>query len=306
MTAGADFGFETNGDEVVATFGHFITDKTVLITGGSVKGLGASAAIALAAKSPAHIILTARSEGKIPPVFEEIKKKSPSTKTTFIPVKLNDFKDVRRAAADINAGVEKIDVLINNAGVMAIPYERIEGTILEMTFATNHLGPFLLTGLLMDKVLTAASGSRIVNVSSSCHRFRYMRYDYNFSDGKTYDPWLAYGQSKTTNILHVNSLSKYCGPAGVTAVSVHPGGIYNTSLTSHLNEETLNACFAAAESWGGKHVFDPPKTHQQGIATMLVASLIPEIPKYNGCYIKDCQVTGPVPHARSEEDVERL
>lgn len=106
---------------------------------------------------------------------------------------------------------------------MACPYAKTEDGI-ESQFATNHLGHFLLTALLKDKILAATPGARIVNVSSSAHQGGFIRFDdYNFSDGKVYTPFEGYGQSKMANVLFAESLAEKFGSRGVFAYSLNPG-----------------------------------------------------------------------------------
>jgi NAD(P)-dependent dehydrogenase (short-subunit alcohol dehydrogenase family) len=106
---------------------------------------------------------------------------------------------------------------------MATPYAKtVDG--IESQFGTNHIGHFLLTNLLMGKILAAAPGARIVNVSSSAHQPGVIRFeDWNFSDGKAYNPWEGYAQSKMANILFTESLAEKLGPKGVFSYSLHPG-----------------------------------------------------------------------------------
>lgn len=112
------------------------------------------------------MLLAGRSENKIKPVIEEISRVSPSTKVTLIPIDLGSQASVRRAAAAINNATEEIDILINNAAIMACPYAKTEDGI-ESQFATNYIGHFLLTNLLMGKLQAAKQGARVVNLTST-------------------------------------------------------------------------------------------------------------------------------------------
>lgn len=150
-----------------------------MITGPSEGGIGAETAASLARGSPALLILAGRSESKAAPVIARISKASPDVKVQFVPLDLASQKSVRAGAAEINGLVTKIDFLINNAAIMACPYAKTEDGI-ESQFGTNHIGHFLLTKLLADKILAAGAGSRIVNVSSSAIRGTIRYDDYNF------------------------------------------------------------------------------------------------------------------------------
>lgn len=195
------FNWGTEGKEVVKEYGknaegktsmHFVdrysTERSdwltfiVLITGASENGLGAVTAVILAHAKPAHLILTARNLSKVQPVLDEICSIDQNVKTTFISIDLSSIEATRIGAAKIDALVEKIDILINNAGVMAIKEYTKSVDGLEMQLATNHVGHFLLTNLLMGKILKAGQGTRIVNLSSLGHRASPFRFeDYNFS-----------------------------------------------------------------------------------------------------------------------------
>jgi NAD(P)-dependent dehydrogenase (short-subunit alcohol dehydrogenase family) len=197
---------------------YFFTDRSVLITGASEPGLGSETAISLAHANPAHLILTARSDTKIKPVQEKIASLNP-------PIDLSDYDSIREAASKVNGSISKLDILINNAGVMALPrFEKSKHGV-EMQFATNHLGHFLFTALVFPKIASAGKGARIVNLSSDGHRIGPWRGDdYNFKDGAEYDMWSGYGQGKTANILFTRYLAAKLKPKGISSFAVHPGG----------------------------------------------------------------------------------
>lgn len=152
----------------------------MLITGASQGSVGAETAISLAHGNPKHLILAGRSEDKAIPVMEEIQKINPTIKVEFAHIDLGSQASVREAAADINKVLEKLDILINNAAIMACPYSKTEDGI-ESQFATNYLGHFLLTNLLLGKMVVAGPEARIVNVTSTANRSGRIRIDdYNF------------------------------------------------------------------------------------------------------------------------------
>ena len=184
--------------------------RLVLITGPSDGGIGAETAFSLAAASPACIILAGRSLSKVQPVIDRIKSAYPDVETQFIPLDLSSQNAVREAAGRINESVRAIDILINNAGIMACPFAKTADGI-ESQFGTNFIGHFLLTNLIMERLVTRP-GARIVNVSSSAHRTSDVQLDdLNFEvcefiaiaqensaftdaskDGNRYTPFLAY------------------------------------------------------------------------------------------------------------------
>ncbi|CCD54095.1 hypothetical protein BofuT4_P127950.1 [Botrytis cinerea T4] len=147
------FSRSSTGISVTQHFSCLIDGKIILITGPSTNSIGAETAISLAHASPSIILLAGRSEAKISPVIKEIHTLNPSITTHFIPLDLASQKSIRKAAFLINSLVGKIDILINNAGVMAVPtYQTTEDGI-ELQFGCNHIGHFLLTNLVLEKLL---------------------------------------------------------------------------------------------------------------------------------------------------------
>ncbi|PQE30870.1 short-chain dehydrogenase protein [Rutstroemia sp. NJR-2017a WRK4] len=270
---------------------------TVLITGVSPNGLGASLAQTLAAQSPSLLILTGRSTVKVKAVEKIIKATYPNVPIRILKLDLVSFDSVRSAAAEINAYDERsIDILINNAGVMNIPERTLSADGFEMHLATNYLGSFLFTSLIMDK-LTANDGARIVNMSSNGYMFSPFRFaDYNFEGDPLpeeekppkalcYLPTIAYGQSKTAIILYSVQLSKLLANKGVTVVCVHPGCLCFFPFL-HLPRANISTSTAiATDPW--RHMSEecteqiftmmPMKTPSQGISTALVAALDPKL-----------------------------
>lgn len=246
--------YDTNTEarEVVDDLSASIAGTTVLVTGVSPGGLGAFFAEQIARAQPKLLILAGRSVAKLQATAEVIQKTGTSTK--LLELDLSRLAHVRGSAEKVNTwqDVSVIDVLVNNAGIMAVDYEKTEDGF-EKQFATNHLGPFLFTNLIIPKIL-ASGKPRIVNVSSDGHRLSPVRFaDYGFhvrlvnagmrameltksQDGENYDRWLAYGQSKTANILHAVSLAHKLGPKGLTAISLHPG-VIRTNLSTHIDWE---------------------------------------------------------------------
>ena len=140
----------------------------------------------IAGGSPSQIILAGRSLAKIQPVIERINTAYPEVKTDFVPLDLSSLDSVRKAADKINESVDKLDIVINNAAIMACPFAKtVDGV--ESQFGTNYLGHFLLTNLVMPQILAAGPGSKIVNMSSSAHRISDIRLkDLNFEVRSSY------------------------------------------------------------------------------------------------------------------------
>ncbi|KAL3420582.1 short-chain dehydrogenase [Phlyctema vagabunda] len=306
----AAFGKRTSGAEVVEAFADQVKGRTFAITGPSTGGLGAQTALFLAAQQPAEILLLGRSEAKVTPVVEEIKKASPSTSVRFIALDLSDFSSIRSAAAQIAASTPKIDVLINNAGIMAIKDYTLTKDGIEAQFGANHVGHFLLTNLLVPQLIAAGKGARVVNLSSDGHTIGEFRGDdYNFNDGQDYDGWLAYGQSKTSNVLFAKALASRLAPKGILAFSLHPGVIW-TNLATHVDESEWPRVTKMMEKRGiPVPDFTSPDTFKdlaQGTSTTLVAALDPALESQSGAYLMDCAPAKPLDYAADPVAAEKL
>lgn len=198
-----------------------LSGKRALVTGVTA-GLGTSTAAELA-RAGAEVVMVARSESKLADTMTAITAEIPSAKLTPVVIDLANLSSIRRGAAEA-AQLGPIDILINNAGVMALPYSRtVDG--FEMQFGTNHLGPFLLTGLLLPQVVASGNG-RIVSVASHAHRIaRRVPLGDPRTQDRRYSRWAAYGESKLANLMFVVELEHRLRAAGlpVTAQAAHPG-----------------------------------------------------------------------------------
>ncbi len=197
-----------------------LSGKTIVVTGAN-SGIGYEAALQFARKRAA-VILACRSMDKADAAVAQIKAAFPGAAAQAVQLDLASLSSVRSFADALRKAHRKLDVLCNNAGVMAIPYQRTADGF-EMQFGTNHLGHFALTGLLLD-LLLAADRARIVTVTSSGHRMGSIRFDdLNWQHG--YRKWFAYGQSKLANLLFCSELQRRLEKGGHRAISVacHPG-----------------------------------------------------------------------------------
>ncbi|KAK1585923.1 short-chain dehydrogenase/ reductase [Colletotrichum navitas] len=304
-------GFKTTGTELVAEYAEHIKGKTILITVVSPGGLGAVFAEKTAAGAPTFLILAGRNGEKVQQTVDTIRSKHPDVKAKTLELDLSSFRSVRKAAETVNGwgDVPRIDVLVNNAGIMATPWGKTEDGF-EMQFGTNHLGPFLFANLLIGKVM-AAEAPRIVTVSSDGHRLGHIRWtDYNLNDGKHYNEWHAYGQSKTANCLMAMSLAEKLGRKGLLSFSLHPGVIY-TNLASHL--ESFDSLRAQDISMGTKFMWSDynPKTEDQGVATHVFTAFDPDLNEFNGQFFNDCRVADQsneeiYPWANNSTEADRL
>lgn len=217
-----------------------LSGKVILVTGGNT-GLGKESVLQLAKHNPKEIFLAARTPSKAESAIQDIKAAVPNASITFLPLDLTDFSSIAEAAKTFTSKSDRLDVLLNNAGVMALPYSKTAQGY-EIQFGTNHMGHALLTKLLLPTLLKTAEKAdadvRIVNLSSEGHRMAP-------SGGIIYDQaalenqgaWARYGQSKLSNILHAKVLSdKY---PQITSVAVHPGVILTDLYASQKETNPL-------------------------------------------------------------------
>ncbi|CVL04540.1 uncharacterized protein FPRO_00315 [Fusarium proliferatum ET1] len=290
----------TTTNDLVNEYADIIKGKTILTTGVTPNSLGATFILETASKSPSLLILAGRNASKLQEMSEAITKANPSVKIRSLVVDLGSLASVQKAAEEVNSwnDVPSIDVVVNNAGVMAIPYTKsVDGY--EMQFAICHLGHFLLTNLIMDKIL-ASESPRVVNISSNGHSLGPIRFaDPHFSDGELYDQWSAYGQSKTANMLFSVSLAQKLGSRGLQSYSVHPGLILSTGLGTHLDFASMDADLgtfikshrARGNSEGWTAI--PPVPVEVGAATHAFAAFDPNIKASNGAYLLEARVADP-------------
>lgn len=197
-------------------------------------GLGKETIVQLAKHDPKEIFLAARSQSKAEAAIADIKKEVPNSRISFLQLDLTSFKAVEKAANDFNARSSRLDILICNAGIMAVPLSKTEDGY-ENQFGTNHMGHALLTKLLLPTMLKTAeepgSDVRVVNLSSSGHHMAPRGgIIYNQDELANWGPWRRYGHSKLANILHARELQRQY--PSITATSVHPGVIITDLYTS--------------------------------------------------------------------------
>jgi NAD(P)-dependent dehydrogenase (short-subunit alcohol dehydrogenase family) len=275
----ATFGATSTTDDVLE--GIDLTGKQVLVTGASA-GLGVETTRALAAHG-ARVTMAVRDLGKGAAAMEQVLAAVPGAQLDVRELDLADLASVRTFAAGFLEDHPSLDLLIANAGVMACPEGRtVDG--FETQLGTNHLGHFLLIQLLTP-ALVAAGSSRVVLLSSAAHRFSDVDLDDPGFERTPYDPWNAYGRSKTANVLCAVALDERLRDQGVRAVAVHPGGI-PTELGRHLTTEALNDL--AARRPPGEITW---KTIPQGAATTVWAATTPDIDAIAGRFVEDCHLS---------------
>ena len=274
------FGAQSTADEVLE--GHDLSGKTVFVTGGN-SGLGQETARAMAAKG-AHVIISGRDQSKLDTAKAAIEGEVPGAKVETIVGDLGSLDSVRACGAEANERFDKIDMLINNAGVMACPKaETSDG--FEMQFGTNHLGHFALTKHLMPLVQNGQD-KRIVNLSSRGHHMAPVNLEDPNFESREYDKWASYGQAKTANILFSVGLEQRFADKGVHAYAVHPGGI-QTNLGRHLSDEESAALMERITANDPDFAW---KNIPQGAATSAWAATASELEGQGGVYCEDCHV----------------
>jgi NAD(P)-dependent dehydrogenase (short-subunit alcohol dehydrogenase family) len=192
------------------------------VTGGN-SGTGFHTSLELA-RAGAHVVLAARDEQRGREALERIRAEVPDADVELRPLDLADLESVRRFALGTVDFLDRLDVLVNNAGVMAVPERRTTAQGFELQMGTNHLGHFALTGLLLPALL-AARDARVVTVSSLNHRFTQGVGLDDLQSERSYGPWTAYGRSKLANLLFAFELHRRAGAAGIRLASMgaHPG-----------------------------------------------------------------------------------
>jgi NAD(P)-dependent dehydrogenase (short-subunit alcohol dehydrogenase family) len=279
------FGATSTTDEVLA--GVKLHGKRILVTGVSA-GIGVETARSLAACG-ADVVGAARDLTKAEAATAQVRKDAAQNGGSFqlVELDLGNLKNVRACAEGLLAKGKSFDVVIANAGVMATPFgHTVDG--FETQFGTNHLGHFVLANRIAPLMRT---GSRLINLASSGHRFSNVDLEDPNFERTPYEPFVAYGRSKTANILFAVAFDQRHRQRGIRAAAVHPGGIY-TELGRHLVPGQIEAMIEqmnkdlAAE---GKPPFQP-KTVPQGAATSVWASVVALPDEIGGKYCENCHV----------------
>jgi len=280
------FGGASTAEDVTA--GLDLTGRTILVTGCN-SGIGFET-VRVLAKRGGRVIATARTEEKARSATAELGKE-------MVPMacELSAPASVRACVAAVKARGQRLDAIICNAGIMGLPkLEQAFGY--ELQFFTNHIGHFILVTGLLDQL---AEDGRVVIVASQAHRRSAeggIAFD-NLSGQKGYDPWAAYGQSKTANILFARQLAKRLAGTKRTANALHPG-VINTNLA-----RSMRGGISAAMTILSPLFF---KSIAQGAATQCFLATRPEVASVSGEYWLDCNIAEPRPYARDAALAERL
>ena len=279
-----------------------LSGKVGVITGAS-SGLGRESARALATAG-AHVVLAARNREALAQTAEWIAAEVPDARTSTVQLDLTSLASVRAAATTIRDITPVIHILMNNAGVMFTPFGRTHDGF-EIQVGTNHFGHFELTRLLVPQ-LAAAGEARIVTLSSGGHVLGDVDFDDPNWENREYDKFVAYGASKTANILHAIEADRRLRDAGIRAYAVHPGTVA-TALARHMSRTDFSQLrkYAAAsgaargEPTDGYLDFTTP---DRGAATQVWAAVSPELAGRGALYLEDCGVSDNIaPYARDEQ-----
>jgi NAD(P)-dependent dehydrogenase (short-subunit alcohol dehydrogenase family) len=263
-----------------------LTGKTAIVTGGA-SGIGVETVRALAAAG-ARVVMPVRSRDKGEAAAAEIRASTGNPEIGVADMDLGDFASVDAFASSFLATGAPLNLLINNAGIMATPERRIMGA-LESQFGTNHLGHMLLACRLAPALLKGAPG-RVVALSSIGHRRSGVDFDDPNFERRPYDKWEAYGQAKTANSLFAVGLNRRLEPHGVNAYAVHPGGIM-TALQRDLSSEEIRA-FGWVDDEG--RVNSRFKTPAGGASTAVWCATSPALSAGGGVYCEDCNIAAAV------------
>jgi NAD(P)-dependent dehydrogenase (short-subunit alcohol dehydrogenase family) len=310
------FDKDTTTEEVLD--GVDLSGRRIVITGTS-SGLGLESTRALASKGAA-ITMAARDAAKNEAAAAAVRAQVPGADLETRTIDLTSLESVRACAEGILEAHDKIDVLINNAGVMVCPYSTNSDGF-ENQLMSNHLGHFLLS-LLLTPALIRGAPSRLIELSSGAHGMSGFDFDDPNFERREYNPWIAYGQSKTANALFALEYDRRLRERGVSAYSVHPGVIM-TELGRHMTEETMQQMQdhvrAQAETSGEPLPDEPPemtfKSVEAGAATQCWAATAPELADQGGQYLANCRVAvvggdtgedGVAPYAQDPDAAARL
>ena len=269
-----------------------IRGKRVLITGAT-SGIGLTAARSLA-RQGAKVVMVGRDAAKTARCLEEVRAGAPAAEVSSLLCDFSRQDDIRRFAEEVLRRFDRLDVLVNNAGTV-LNDRTVTKEGIETTFAVNHLGYFLLTQLLLDRIVQSAP-ARFVNVASAAHRFGTLDFD-DLSFERGYRGMRAYARSKLANVLFTRSLAQKLAGTGVTANCLHPGAV-------------ATAIWSGAPGWArpiiwviGKFSFISPEQGGRRIVQLVTS---PELSDTTGQYFEEGKLVPPAPRARDESVARRL
>ena len=274
-------GFNSKSESMDTLKNIDLNGKTAIVTGGY-SGIGFDTTKGLVSAGAEVIIPAKRTDVAIKNLNGIVSKEN------IIEMDLSNLNSVKNFSDSFKEGYKKLDLLINNAGIMACPEVRI-GNNWESQFAINHIGHFLLTKELMS-MMQDVDGARFVSLSSSAHSLTGILWNDMHFNKKPYDKWMAYGQSKTASSLIAIEFNRLMADKGVSGFSVHPGGII-TPLQRHLENEEMVALGWMNEDGSPseltKNFF---KSTSQGASTSLWCATSPDLNNIGGVFCEDCDI----------------
>ncbi|XP_028781777.1 short-chain dehydrogenase TIC 32, chloroplastic-like isoform X1 [Neltuma alba] len=297
------FGSNSTAEQVTEHCSSTLPSRLTALITGATSGIGAETARVLA-KRGVRVVIGARNMKKAREVRENILKESPNAEVILLEIDLSSFASVQRFCSDFLALQLPLNILINNAGIYSQNLEFSEEKI-EMTFATNYLGHFLLTEMLLERMTETAEKTgiegRIINVSSMIHSW-VKREAFQFKDmikGRNYNGTHAYALSKLSSILHAREMAKQLKArnARVTINVVHPGIVKTGIMRAHKSLITDSLFFIASKLL---------KSTSQGAATTCYVALSPEIEGVSGKYFLDCNESSCSSLANDESEALKL
>lgn len=273
------FPFHATASEVVE--GVDLTGRRALVTGGA-SGIGLETVRALAAAG-AHVTVATRDPAAAEPALRGIAATAGADRVDVRPLDLADLASVAHFARGWSG---PLDILVANAGVMALPGRQVTEQGWELQLAVNHLGHFALATALHPE-LRAAGSARLVIVSSGAHKDAAFDFGDPHFERRPYDPWTAYAQSKTADVLFAVGARRWAAD-GITANALNPGWILSTNLKRHIDAATMRAMGVTDEH--GEIVPQPyHKTAEQGAATSVLLAASPLLDGVTGRYFEDNQ-----------------
>ena len=246
----------------------YVQGRTFFVTGAN-SGIGRAFALAIAARG-GTVVLATRSEERTRPVLNEIRSRYPAAQALWVQVDVSDLTSVRRAADAFLAGPQPIDVLVNNAGSAGT--RRLSNDGFDITYATNHIGPFLLTNLLLPRLREATQG-RVVNVASAAHMM-VKRIDWSVLERRTTPKrsgFKDYAVTKLMNVLHAKELARRLAGSRVTTYALHPGAVASN----------IWRALPRPVQWVGKLFM---LSNEEGARTPLYCATAPELATSTGRY----------------------
>jgi NAD(P)-dependent dehydrogenase (short-subunit alcohol dehydrogenase family) len=262
--------------------GNFAEDQRIGVVTGASSGIGLYTALGLA-RSGMRVVMVGRDRNRTEAARRFVIERAGSDRVDIALADFSSLANVRRLAEELLAGHDRLDVLVNNAGLMS-PRFRLSADGFELTFAVNHLAPFLLTNLLLDR-LKASAPARIVNVASKAHRGQRLDLD-TIAKGRDWGQLKAYGRSKLCNILFTRELAERLAGSGVVATCLHPG-VVATGIGQHGGIIEL-----------GWRLFKPFMIGpEEGAATSLFLATVPDPTPFHGGYVIGRRLAQPDPAA---------